>query len=255
MPSLFGGGSNLGDAAQSAAAVQSQSAQQAAANQMALYQQAQANIKPWLTGGTAAVNQQAGLLGLPGYTAQDPTATLKATPGYQWLQGQGVQSQDLSAASKGLALSGAQQKNLASWGQNLALNNAWNPYQQSLQNLSGQGLQAGNMGGQWGMQTGQQMGQDYLMSGQAQGQGIWNSALANQNNSSGWGSLLGLGLGAAMSPFTGGTSLIGSAMSALGGLFGGGGGGTGTGGGGSTYDINQSGLFGGSNFGGSNWRF
>ena len=205
MPGLFGG-SGGGNVASQAAGIQAQGAQQAAQIQQQMFQQALANVAPWLKSGQAANTQQAGLLGLPGYTAVDPTATLQATPGYQWGLSQGVKAGDLSAASKGLALSGAQQKGLQSYGQNYGLQTAWNPYMQSLQNLSGQGLSAGNMGGNWGMQTGQAMGQDYMAAAQAQAQGLYNQYYANQQGNQGWGNLLGMGLG-------------------IGSLFGGGGGG------------------------------
>lgn len=201
MPGLFGGSSSGGDYAIRAANIQAQAARDAANLEQQMYTTARADVAPWRQVGTAAVGQQAGLLSLPGYQAQDPTQVLQGTPGYSWLLGQGVNARDLSAASRGQLGSGAQQKGLTSFGQNLALTNAWNPYQQSLQNLSGQGLSAGNMSGNWGMQAGQVMGQDYMTGANAQAQGLYNKfmadQLAQQQSQQGWGSLLGFGMGLA----------------------------------------------------------
>ncbi len=223
MPDLFGS-SGGGDAASQAAGIQSAGAERAAQIQQQMYQDAVARMQPWLKAGGASVGQLGGLFNLPGYERLDPTATLQATPGYNWLQGQGVQALDRSAAGRGMLMSGPQQKGLTSFGQNLALTNAWNPYISGLQNLSGTGAGAAGTTGGWGMQTGQQMGQDYLMAAQAQAQGLYNQQLAQNQGGTDWGSLLGIGLGIGLAPFTGGTSLIGAGMSGLGGLFGGGGG-------------------------------
>lgn len=223
----IGGG---GDAYSKAGDIQMQAAQAAAAMQMQMYNQARADVAPWRTAGGTALNQVGGLLGLPGYTPQDPTATLQATPGYQWGLGQGVQALDRSAASRGMALSGPQRNAIQAFGQNYATQNAWQPYFGALQQLSGQGLGAGGMTGNWAMQTGQAIGQDWMAGANAQAQAMIQQQQANNQMSSGLfgglGSLLGLGL----APFTGGTSLLGMGMGALGGLgsmFGGGGGGGG----------------------------
>ncbi len=204
-----GGG---GDAATQAASIQAASADRAAQLQYQMYQDAVARMQPWFKAGGAAVGQLGGLYNLPGYDKIDPTETLQATPGYNWLQGQGVQALDRSAAGRGMLMSGPQQKGLTSFGQNLALTNAWNPYISGLQNLSGSGQQAAGTSGQFGVQTVQQMGQDYLMAGQAQAQGLYNQYLANQMGGTNWSELGGMGMGLGMSGLKG-----------LGGLFGGGG--------------------------------
>ncbi len=221
MPGIFGGGGG-GDAAIQAAQIQAGGAERAAQTEQQMFQQAMAAMQPWLQAGGGAVGQLGSLYNLPGYPQVDPTATLQATPGYQWLQGQGVQALDRSAAGRGMLMSGPQQKALTSFGQNLGLTNAWNPYISGLQNLSGQGQAGATSVGQFGMQAGQQMGQDYLMAAQAQAQGLYNQQLVQNQGGTDWGSLLGIGLGIGMAPFTGGTSLIGAGLSGLGGLFGGG---------------------------------
>ena len=217
MPGLFGGGGG-GDAAVQAAQIQAAGSERAAQLQYQMYQDAVARLQPWLKAGGASVEQLGGLYNLPGYTKVDPTQTLQATPGYNWLLGQGAQARELAAASKGLNLSGAQQRGLTSFGQNLALTNAWNPYISGLQNLSGTGVGAAGTAGGWGMKAGENMGQDYLLAAQAQAQGLYNQQLAEQMGGTNWGNLLGLGLGIGLAPFTG-TSLIGAGIKGLGSLF------------------------------------
>jgi hypothetical protein len=115
---------------------------------------ANADIAPWRTAGEGAVNQIGGLLSLPGYTALDPTTTLTGTPGYQFLRDQGTEALRRYGAGTGLLSSGAGMKGALDYGQKLAQTYAWQPYMSSLQNLSGQGLQAGTSMGNWDMQAG-----------------------------------------------------------------------------------------------------
>jgi len=224
-----------------AARIQAAGAEKAAEQQQRMYTEARADLAPWRTGGAKAVNQIGGLLGLPGYTAQDPTEVLRATPGYEWTLGQGVSALDRSAAAKGMNLSGAQQKGLVDYGQNLGLKYAWNPYMSSLQALSGQGSGAAGTTGNWAMQTGQIMGQDYMAAANAQAQAMVQRAQTEAAQSGGFFSdvITGLGMlsdlgtrpikdifggggsgggslisslgGVIAAPFTGGTSLIGTA--------------------------------------------
>jgi hypothetical protein len=118
------------------------------------YEQARSDVAPWRSAGGAAVNQWSGLLGLPGYTALDPTSVLTSTPGYKFLQDQGTQALARYGAATGLGASGAAMKGAANYGQNLAQTYAWQPYMSSLQSLSGQGLNAASASGNYAMTTG-----------------------------------------------------------------------------------------------------
>lgn len=122
------------------------------------YDEAKGYLTPYLQTGNAAMSQLAGLYGLPGYTAIDPTTTLENTPGYQFTLNQGVQALDRSAASRGTVLSGGQRKDITEYGQQAALANAWAPYVQQLNTMAASG-QAGatNLAG-LANQTGQQVG-------------------------------------------------------------------------------------------------
>jgi len=173
-------------------------------------------LAPWRNAGNAAVNQWSGLLGLPGYTALDPTKTLEGTPGYQFLRDQGTEALRRYGAGTGLLSSGAGMKGALDYGQKLAYTNAWQPYMSSLQTLSGQGLGAAGTSGGYAMQAGGQIAQ--LQQQQA---------MMDAQSENSWMNDLMSGLGFAgslvVSPL-----LVGAGTSALDGLFGGGGGGGGS---------------------------
>lgn len=77
-------------------------------------------------GGQAKQN----LSNLMGFNGADPTAALRATPGYQFALSQGLQGVENSAAARGMQLSGATLKDL----NNYAQGTADQTYQQQLQN-------------------------------------------------------------------------------------------------------------------------
>jgi len=218
----FGGGA--ASAAKDASMAQVAATQAATAEQENMFQQTQANLAPWMQAGKGALGQYAGILQVPGFQQVDPTQALRATPGYNWNMSQGVNALDRSAASKGMLLSGPQTQALTKYGQGLA-DNTYNQYMSNLFGLSGQGQNAAGMVGQFGQNTANQIGQYDLMGGQATAQGIMNAyqgqQQGTQNLLGGLGSLAGI----VAAPFTGGLSLLGSAASGLGSLFGSSGGG------------------------------
>jgi hypothetical protein len=239
-----GGGSSGGMSYNSAGGLQAAAADRAAQKEWEMYQQGRSDLAPWRNSGTAANTQLAGLWGLPGYTAIDPTKTLQSFPGYKWGLQQGVGAMDASAASRGLALSGPQRTALDVYGQNYGLTQAWQPYVSQLNSMSQQGLGAAEQTGSWGMQTAQNMGQDYMVGANAQAQAMIQQQNAKNQTGAGWmqgiGSILGMANGAMG---MGGTSGLGNWFSGLGS---GGGttnglGGWGTGGG---YDIMSQGNVG-----------
>ncbi len=175
-----GGGGSAADAAARAAGYQSAAAQQAADLSWKMYMQTREDLAPWRGTGTAATTQEAGMLGLPGYNALDPTSILRATPGYQWAVGQGVNALDRSAASKGMLMSGAQTKALTTFGQGLA-DQTYQQYINNLARTSALGESAAAQTGGFGMQAANQMGQSYMAGGQAQAQGVYNAYNARQS--------------------------------------------------------------------------
>jgi hypothetical protein len=96
----------------------------------------------------------AGGRGLAGYEhlmyGEDPTQVLRNTPGYEFMMNEGVRARDASAANRGNLLSGAQMKEMQTFGQGMADQT----YQQALDNnfrLGQMGLNA--TGAQEGMRS------------------------------------------------------------------------------------------------------
>lgn len=189
------GASSLASAGASkgAANVQAQAAQEAAQLQYSMYQQTAARLQPWVSTGTAANNQLAGLLGLSGYSAsgaggmgtgslvtpfQPTMAQLSQTPGYQFTMQQGLEAVQNQAAGAGqgggllpggggIQVSGPEGKGLINYAENLAsttyqqqFNNYWSQLSSiynMISGVSGQGASAAAGVGQAGQATAQGM--------------------------------------------------------------------------------------------------
>lgn len=189
MADFGGGGSAAGEASDAYAAAIGQ----AIAEQRAAREQARSDVAPWRQAGGTALNQVAGLLNLPGYDRIDPTATLRATPGYEWALNQGIGALDRSAAAKGLLTSGAQQKGLLAYGQGLA-DQTYNNYLGNVTNLSNTGQNAATFQGTTSMNAAGNIGNLYNQLGQSQAQGILAGYNADQSGiSSILNGVLGLG--------------------------------------------------------------
>jgi hypothetical protein len=173
------------NAATSAANAQVQAAQIASNTQLGIFNQTQKNLAPYNTAGQSALSQLAALFGLNAggtgpsqATAGAATSALQNYPGYQFGLQQGNLAQQQSAASSGLLLSGAQLQASQQFGQNYAMQNAWNPYVSTLQSIGNLGENAAATTGQIGATTGQGVAQTQLAAGQAQASGIVGSANA-----------------------------------------------------------------------------
>ncbi len=205
-------------AAKSAAKTQAQAADTASGNTLAMFNQTKADLSPFVSAGTGAVNELTAQL--PELTKTfDPTmAQLEQTPGYQFSLDQGLKATQNGFAAQGLATSGAALKGGAQYAQGLASTT----FQQQFQNYLAQNQQKYNM----------YMGQSQLgenaaaMTGQ---QGLTATGQAGNFLTSGAAASAAGTVGAA-NAITGGLSNIGSigqlyAMSNNG-LFGGTSGGT-----------------------------
>ena len=173
------------NAANNAANAQVQASQTAANTQLGIFNQTQKNLAPYNQVGQSALTQLASLFGLgPGGTgpnagtASAATSALTQYPGYQFGLQQGNLAQQQSAASQGLLLSGAQLQASQQFGQNYAMQNAWNPYISQLSQLAGNGQNAGASLGAIGANTGNSVAQTQLAGGQAAASGIVGSANA-----------------------------------------------------------------------------
>lgn len=176
------------NAAQQAGQDQLQAAQLASQTQLGIFNKTQANLQPYNQMGQSALSQLASLFGLSGSggagtgptaaTAGAATSALTQYPGYQFGLQQGNLAQQQSAASQGLLLSGSQLQASQTFGQNYAMQNAWNPYVSQLNATAGLGENAGASLGNVGAQTGASVANSQLAAGQAQASGVVGSANA-----------------------------------------------------------------------------
>ena len=116
------------------------------------------------------------------------TQLLTQFPGYQFGLSQGTEALDRSAASRGLALSGGQLKDLTTFGQNYGMMNAWQPFISQLNQAASLGENAAAGAGNIGQATGAGIAQSQLAAGDARAQGIsqganqWTSGLQGAAN-------------------------------------------------------------------------
>lgn len=121
--------------ANTAADAQTQAAADASATQMSMFDKMQGNLQPYMDLGGAGINQltaqmgnltgqpalpQGGRIQLPTAPGPMDEATLRATPGYQFNQTQGLKAVANSASARGLGVSGAAMKGAAAYGTGLA---------------------------------------------------------------------------------------------------------------------------------------
>ena len=105
-------------------------------------QQANAELQPFVTQGTAANKAAADLAGLNGADAASAAkGDFQASPGYQYQVQQGLQAVDAGAAAKGMLRSGATLKAEQTLGSNLA-NQDYQQYINNLGSLSSSGINA-----------------------------------------------------------------------------------------------------------------
>lgn len=176
------------NAATTAANDQLQAANNATNTQLGIFNQTQQNLQPYNQVGQSALTQLASLFGLgtggaagtgpTSATAANATSALTNYPGYQFGLSQGTKALDASAASQGLLLSGNQLTAAQQYGQNYAMQNAWNPYVSQLNTLAQNGQNAGASLGSIGATTGNSVANTQLAAGQAAASGIVGSANA-----------------------------------------------------------------------------
>lgn len=117
-------------ASRSAASQQGDASTMATAQQAAQYGQTRSDLQPWRQSGEEANNRLRSLMGFDG---TDPTASLQATPGYQFRLNEGMKGVENSASARGSLLSGAALKALQKYGSDYASNE----YQGQYNRLSG----------------------------------------------------------------------------------------------------------------------
>ncbi len=138
--------------------------------QYAQYLQQREDLAPWREAGGEAVNQLQGLIKAgPGEYQQSPY--------YNFLMEQGTKALERGAAAKGMQSSGAEQKALVGYGQNLASTDyntwldRWYKSLNPLQSLAGLGLTGAQQTATLGQQTAQQVGNYMTQAGEARAAG------------------------------------------------------------------------------------
>lgn len=240
----IGGSLLAGHSAKKTAAKAAQGYTDAADYGKGIYGATSQALAPYMSVGTSALQQLAGLWGLPYGTSSPFTAqtgggaaggpwgaaggaggsglgvpntqamfsALQNFPGYQFGLQQGTQALNHGAMAKGLSLSGGAAEDLMKFGQDYGMQQGWAPYINMLSGLAGSGQQAAVQNGQLGASL-------YPTIGNALAQGGLQSAAGTAQNGNIMGGLLGQ-LGSVL-----GGSSYGGIGGALGSLFGGGGGG------------------------------
>jgi hypothetical protein len=142
---------------------------------------------------------------LMGFNGADPTAALRATPGYQFTLNQGLQGIENSAAARGMQLSGATLKDLNNYAQGMAdttyqqqLGDAQSVYNTDVGNLmqlaglggSSAGTASGNA-----ISTGQGIGSTLTSTGNQIGSNIIGAGNATAAGQVGASNAIGSGIG------------------------------------------------------------
>lgn len=194
------GAKKQASAAESAAQAQSAAAQSELALQKEMFDKQVALNQPW---------QEAGLKALSAY-AKNPAFkftydNFTADPGYKFRMEEGVKALDMSAASRGKLLSGAQDKAIQQYGQGMASQEYGNAYNRALDRYTteqNRQLNVANIGRGAAGQTQQAIqnyasgaGNAYTAMGSAAAQGALNQANAYTQGTQGVATSINQGLG------------------------------------------------------------
>ena len=184
--------------AKSAAKAGAASADRAAQVQWDMYDQSRQDYAPWRLGGQEAFYTLADLSGIrrpvtinndTGLVEEwsDPIAARASAmqqfytdPGYEFQMNEGIKALDRSAASRGLARSGAQEKAITRYGQGVAEQSFGN-YVNRLANLAGVGQTATNSLASLGANTATNVGNANMAAGAARASG-YNAQAGVVNN-------------------------------------------------------------------------
>lgn len=183
-------------AAKKAARVKKEAADKASQGVADQYQQTRGDYAPWLQGGQQAQGMYQGFLSGQG----DATAALRMTPAYQFMQQEGRQGVERSAAAGGTFQSGGTLAELQRRSMGVA-DMTMNNYLNRVQQQSQMGMQSAGQLGQFGAQSAYQQGQFGMMGAGAQAQGAiqgaqaWGGAIQDIAGFAGQGNWFGGGGG------------------------------------------------------------
>lgn len=187
--SIIGGGLGLlGSKEQSSAAKRAAESQVAAGDratqaQLEMYYQSRKDLAPWRLAGERSLADLEREQGLYADVVHDPNL-YKESPGYGWLQQEGIEALSRGASAAGKLGSGQYSKDLLRFGQGLALQD-YSGYLGRLESLMNRyagtaqvGQTASGTLANLGQQTGTNLGNIYTGMGQAQAGGYINQANA-----------------------------------------------------------------------------
>jgi hypothetical protein len=181
LPTAIIGASALGAGASLLGSSQQAGAAQDAANlQHSQFEETRQDYAPWRQAGSAAVGQQANLLGLNGADSQNNAFTqFREDPGYQYTVNQAIQGVDRSAAARGLLNSGATIKAIQDRAANLA-DQGYSNYFNRLAGVAGTGQTATNGTAQAGANAANNQGNALIAAGNARASG-YNGVASSLN--------------------------------------------------------------------------
>lgn len=189
--SIFGGNSAK-KAAEKAAQAQIEAARIATDEQRRQFDITQGNLKPWLTAGQTALDEQLGILGLgpQGREGQAASiAALKDSPLYSSIYDNGVEAILANASATGGLRGGNTQNSLARFGGD-TLSSVLGNYLAQLGGLSGTGNQTGTNLGGMGANMADRIGALTVGAGNAQAGSYLAQGQINQNMWNNIGSFL-----------------------------------------------------------------
>lgn len=161
-----------------------QGEERSAAIQQAQYEQTREDVAPWREAGERALAMQEEYTSPTSYQTYleslDPQK-FQETPYYNFLREEGVRARDRSASSRGMLLSGAQQRSIEEYGQGLASTEYGNYFDRQrairggrlneLSSLAGTGQQTSLELGRIGAGAAQNIGESYAAGGLYRGTG------------------------------------------------------------------------------------
>jgi len=187
-------------ASKKAAKAQKYAADQSVAEQRRQYDLTRADLAPWRTAGTAAIDKLSAVYGLNGKTATNPDVTpaqyggFFASPDYQFRKDESLKAANAGLASRGLLNSGAAVRAKTALAGNLA-SSEFGDWWNRLAGVAGVGQAATNTTSAAGQNAANSISQAYTNAGNARASAYMNTGAAINNGLQNLSSLYAFGAG------------------------------------------------------------
>lgn len=187
-------------ASKKAAKAQKYAADQSVAEQRRQYDLTRADLAPWRTAGTAAIDKLSAVYGLNGKTATNPDGTpaqyggFFASPDYQFRKDESLKAANAGLASRGLLNSGAAVRAKTALAGNLA-SSEFGDWWNRLAGVAGVGQAATNTTSAAGQNAANSISQAYTNAGNARASAYMNTGAAINNGLQNLSSLYAFGAG------------------------------------------------------------